>query len=336
MVRPLPTTPGFWKRQLPTKYLALAARGDLDALRELLGLHPEYLSKRGAHNRTLLWEAVRSGRLAAVRWLVEQGAELDATGCYNSESFVQITPYCAAIYYRRQAVAAYLRSQNPRLDIFRLAFLGEIDQVKHLLDAQPELLNAEDPHDFIYYVPLVTFAVVSGNLALVDSLLRRGELVTLYSTQTLGLAAAAGCFDLLELLAAYGADARAVDVGIFVATSDLYIIQYLLERGASASQPGPNGFPPLVYLARGDKGEHPEKIRLLLEHGAVVNAAGGPKGRTALHYAAAAGFLKVMALLLEHGADLTLKDDDGETALDLARRLGKSDAVELFRQREAN
>src|SRR6188768_102626 len=57
----VPKRPGFWKRQLPTKTLALAVKGDLSALKQLLDEHPEFISKRGPHGRTLLWEAARRG-----------------------------------------------------------------------------------------------------------------------------------------------------------------------------------------------------------------------------------------------------------------------------------
>jgi hypothetical protein len=148
--RPFPTTPGYWKQQLATKYLALAGRADLVALRQLLAQHPDWLNKRGPHNRTLLWEATRRGKLTAVRWLVEQGAELDATGCYNSESYVQLTPFCAALYYHRTDIATYLRTQGTQLDIFRAAWLGDLPGVSQALDEHPALLQAEDPYDTIY------------------------------------------------------------------------------------------------------------------------------------------------------------------------------------------
>jgi len=88
MVRPLNFPPGFWKKQLPRKYLEIAIQGDMDGLLQLLSVHPEFLDKRGSHNRTFLWEAARRGNLPLVQWLVDQGAEIDATGCYNHESFV--------------------------------------------------------------------------------------------------------------------------------------------------------------------------------------------------------------------------------------------------------
>lgn len=327
--------PGFWKRQLPTKYLKIAAKGDIDALRQLLAQHPEFLNKRSSHNRTLLWEAVRRGRLPTVQWLVEQGAEINATGCCNGESMIQLTPYCAAVYYRRTAIAEYLASRGTEIDIFRAAFLGDQAQVARELDTQPELLNAEDPQDSLYYMPLLAFAVVGGDEALVDFLLERGALIVSYSALLIYLAARDERIDLIERLVAHGADVRAVDPGIFVNISDMTIMRYLLDRGASASRRGKNGFPPLVYLARADKGEHPDKLRLLLEYGAEVDAA-GPKGRTALHYAAVAGYAQVISLLLEHGASPDQTDDQGKTALDLARAAGKTAAANQLIQRGAS
>jgi ankyrin repeat protein len=333
--RPLDILPGRWKQQLATKYLRVAARGDLKALRQLLVVHPDFLNKRGNHGRTLLWEAARRGKLDAVKWLVEQGAELDATGCYNSESHVQITPFCAAIYYKRANIASYLHSQNPQLDIFRAAFLGDQLRVADQLTAEPDLLYAEDPFDSIYFMPLLAFPVAGGHAAVVDFLFQRGAAVGPYSAGLLRLAAMASRMDLLKLLVTHGADARVVDSSIFVATSDLSILQHLLRHGASATQPGKSGFPPLIYVARGDKAESPEKVQMLIEHGASINAI-GPKGRTALHYASAAGHLHVITLLLDHGANPSIRDLRGDTALSLARAAGKTAAVALLMQAVAD
>ncbi len=327
--RPLDVPPGFWKQQLPGKYREIAVRGDLSALRQLLDEHPEFLNKRGSHNRTLLWEATRSGRPLTVRWLVEHGAEVDATGCYNGETLVQITPYCAAVYYGHTDIADYLLSRGARLDIFRAAFMGDEAIVSSELIAHPEMLDAEDPFDPIYYVPLLAFAVAGGRLALAARLLRRGANIGPYSALLIHLAAQASRMDLLELLVAHGADVRAVDTGIFIVASDLHIMRYLLDHGASATQLGKNGYTPLLYITRTDKSEAPEKVELLLAYGASVNDT-GPKGKTALHSAAAAGHTRVIKLLLAHGASVTSVDEQGHTPLDLARSAGKTAAVELL------
>lgn len=331
-VRPFPVDPGQYKRQLANKYLAVGARGDISALRDLLKAHPEFLSKRGNHNRTLLWEAARRGRLAAVKWLVARGAEADATGCYNSESVVQLTPFCAAIYYRRPEVAAYLLRQGAQVDVFRAAFLGDQARVTQLLAADPGRLLDEDPHDAIYFVPLAAFAVAGGHAELVAELARQGARLAPYSAQLLYLAARLDRLDLIELLAAHGVEVGAADTSIFLAASNLDILRCLLDHGVSAAKTSAlNGFPPLIYVARGDKQERPDKLRLLLEHGAPVNAS-GPRGRTALHYAAAGGHTAVIGVLLEYGADPVLRDESGATPLALARAGGKTAAARALRQ----
>ena len=53
---------------------------------------------------------------------------------------------------------------------------------------------------------------------------------------------------------------------------------------------------------------------------------------TALHYAANHGYLAIATRLLEGGADLTLRDNDGRTALDYARSRGHSEVVALLSQ----
>ena len=54
--------------------------------------------------------------------------------------------------------------------------------------------------------------------------------------------------------------------------------------------------------------------------------------RTALHFAACNGNLAIATRLLEGGADLTLRDNDGDTALDNARSYGHSEVVALLSQ----
>ena len=74
------------------------------------------------------------------------------------------------------------------------------------------------------------------------------------------------------------------------------------------------GWPPLVYACRGDNGEHPDEIQRLLELDADIDVR-NDKGKTGLHCAAKAGFLKVINLLIEKGATLDATDNDGETPL---------------------
>lgn len=321
---------GFWKRQLSAEVLSIAARDALPALRQLLREQPEALNQRGPHGRTLLWEAVRAGRAPSVRFLLDAGADPSLTGSYNSESVVQITSYSAARYYRRDSVAAQLEPWREREDVFRHAFLGDAPDVIAALDAQPTLLDAEDPHDPIYYTPLIAFAAAGGHIALVQQLIARGAHVAKYSAQLLWLAAKAGSLELLEPLLAGGADARAAGPIVFLSPSQA-VMARLIDSGAPINAPGANGFPPLVYLSRADKGARHEALNLLLSRGADVNVR-GPQGRTALHYAAAGGNAAAVRALLAHGADPALEDDAGKTPMKLARAAQKMHIVGMLRR----
>ena len=236
-VRPEVYEPGEWS-QMPVKYLKLAARGDVRALRELLRERPDFLDSLSSHNRTLLWEATRAGRLEAVKFLVERGARVNTPGCYNSESHVLITPYCAARYYKRGEVAEYLWSAGSKLDVFRAACLGDERRVARRLNAKPELLNAEDPFDRIYFTPLIAFAVAGEHVALTEELIDRGADVVRYGQQLLFLAALRGRTDMAKLMLESGADPSALDANIIGAMGDLEVLELLLRHGASATRAG--------------------------------------------------------------------------------------------------
>lgn len=57
----------------------------------------------------------------------------------------------------------------------------------------------------------------------------------------------------------------------------------------------------------------------MIARGTDVNAR-NYKGQTALHCAARAGFVDIVSLLLEHGAEVDLRDDKGQTPVMTALR----------------
>ena len=89
------------------------------------------------------------------------------------------------------------------------------------------------------------------------------------------------------------------------------LAEQLIARGADVNK---TGWTPLHYAATGG---HVEMIRLLLEHHAYIDAE-SPNRTTPLMMAAYYGNPAVTKLLLEEGADLTLKNDKQLTAYDFA------------------
>jgi ankyrin repeat protein len=51
-----------------------------------------------------------------------------------------------------------------------------------------------------------------------------------------------------------------------------------------------------------------------------------------LHWMSLSGHQGIVELLLAQGADMTAKDNDGKTPLDLATQGGHNDVVELLRK----
>jgi ankyrin repeat protein len=90
------------------------------------------------------------------------------------------------------------------------------------------------------------------------------------------------------------------------------MVRLLLEHGANPNTPGVMGSTPLIMA------KSSEIARALLDRGALINVA-GPDGRTPLMVAAMNGDLDLTEFLLQKGADPSLTDRGGKTALALAR-----------------
>lgn len=103
----------------------------------------------------------------------------------------------------------------------------------------------------------------------------------------------------------------------------LDIATALIEAGADVNKPG---WAPLHYAAT--KG-HVAMIELLLENDAYIDAE-SPNQSTPLMMAAMYGTAESVKVLLEAGADPSIKNEQGLTAIDFANRVSRPGNAELI------
>jgi ankyrin repeat protein len=103
----------------------------------------------------------------------------------------------------------------------------------------------------------------------------------------------------------------------------LALCRQLIARDADVNKPG---WAPLHYAATSG---NVAVIQLLLEHYAYIDAE-SPNGSTPLMMAAMYGSSDAVKSLLDAGADATLKNSIGLTAVDFAQKAGHADAVALI------
>ena len=106
----------------------------------------------------------------------------------------------------------------------------------------------------------------------------------------------------------------------------LDVARKLIARGADVNKPG---WAPLHYAATSG---HVPLIDLLLENHAYIDAE-SPNGTTPLMMAAQYGTTESVKFLLEAGADPTIKNQLGLTAVNFAQRANRPDAIELITAR---
>ena len=113
-------------------------------------------------------------------------------------------------------------------------------------------------------------------------------------------------------------------------------VKALIARNADVNK---TGWAPLHYAASAGSAQHTQIIALLLENYAYIDAT-SPNGTTPLMMAAQYGSTDSVQLLLDEGADPTLKNQLGLTATDFAMRVSRTESAtkiaEAIRRRQPN
>jgi ankyrin repeat protein len=211
---------------------------------------------------------------------------------------------------------------DTKQDLWNAIVADDGNRVSELLQGDPALAGAEGQDG----VSAIMTALYRRRTAALAALLAARPPLSFFE------AAATGDTERLRLLLPEGGavDARSVDgfTGLHLAAyfGQPVAIEFLLGHGADVHAVAENPMRVMPLHSAVSAGPI-ESVRLLLEHGAPVNAR-QHAGYVPLHAAAQNGDLETLELLLHHGADRTLKADDGKTATDFARAAGHQATLE--------
>jgi ankyrin repeat protein len=153
------------------------------------------------------------------------------------------------------------------------------------------------------------------------------------SEEALRQAALEGIIEQVKSLLDHGAKVDAPDAdghtalmfAAFNGHSDVILL--LLDQGAALDRRDLMGRTALLYASTGP---FPETVKILLDKGAKPNVVDSDEHFSPLMHAAAEGNLAVVKVLIEHGADLSLVDVDGDDAESFARQAGHQQVADYL------
>jgi ankyrin repeat protein len=185
-----------------------------------------------------LFEAVRTGNLAAVQSLLDSDPSLASAKNESGVSAVLMSCYTG-----RREIRDLLIARDATLEIHDAAAAGNLDRVKHLIEKNPSVSHSFSPDGF----PVVALAAVFGHLDVARYLTENGADVNAPATNGSGYNALTGA----------------------VASGHTEIVKWLLDNNANPNYRYGQGYSPLLTAAANG---HLEIVKLLLAHGADLHA----------------------------------------------------------------
>jgi uncharacterized protein len=198
----------------------------------------------------------------------------------------------------------------------------KIDELQRLIAADPELCKARVESG----VSLVMLACYYRRPAAVEALLAANRPLDIWEAAALGSEEVVRqlCRQQPELIHAWSPDGfQPLHLAAFFGQPATVQTLLNLKADVNAAAHNPMAVRPIHSAVAG---RNHEVVQLLIQHGADLNVK-QHGGWTPLHAAAMHGDETLVELFLKHGADRNLKSDDGQTAADLAASKGFTELV---------
>ncbi|XP_058809611.1 poly [ADP-ribose] polymerase tankyrase-like, partial [Phymastichus coffea] len=291
--------------------LEASKSGDLTAVERILQANPHAVNCRDLDGRhsTPLHFAAGYNRVPVVEYLLAHGADVHAK---DKGGLVPLHNACSYGHYEVTELLVKHGASVNVADLWKFTPLheaaakGKCEIVRLLLrhgaDATKKNRDGATPLDLVREGDQDVADLLRGNSALLDAA-KKGNLARVQRLVTQ---------DNINCRDAQGRNSTPLHLA--AGYNNLEVAEFLLERGADVNAQDKGG---LIPLHNASSYGHLDIAALLIKYNTVVNAT-DKWGFTPLHEAAQKGRTQLCALLLAHGADPFLKNQEGQSPLDLA------------------
>ncbi|XP_012287563.1 tankyrase isoform X2 [Orussus abietinus] len=291
--------------------LEASKSGDLSAVERILQANPHAVNCRDLDGRhsTPLHFAAGYNRVPVVEYLLAHGADVHAK---DKGGLVPLHNACSYGHYEVTELLVKHGASVNVADLWKFTPLheaaakGKCEIVRLLLrhgaDATKKNRDGATPLDLVRDGDQDVADLLWGNSALLDAA-KKGNLARVQRLVTQ---------DNINCRDAQGRNSTPLHLA--AGYNNLEVAEFLLERGADVNAQDKGG---LIPLHNASSYGHLDIAALLIKYNTVVNAT-DKWGFTPLHEAAQKGRTQLCALLLAHGADPFLKNQEGQSPVDLA------------------
>lgn len=289
-----------------------------------------------------LWGAAYDGRQADVQRLLEEGATVDCRDILGRNAL-----HIACVRRHVDVISELLRNNNGLVNVpdtgtsrgftpLHYACVSGRVEIFNVLVKNSADLNAKDQ---LGLTPLHR-ACQQGHIAMVVRIAME-ESADVNAADTHGLtplhyACRHGHADASFVLIRSGGDINSKSCTGFAPLHSasfhgrLEVVLLLIRNKADVTLRANDGWTPLLYASHNG---HVDVVCALIDRGhARIETEDRFHATTSLHSASSNGHDRVVQALLTRGALIDLRNKDGETALDVAKRMNKSEVVDVIKE----
>lgn len=312
-----------------------AYKNDLGSVRALIPTTADINANDADTNTSALAYAVENHNSEMVHALLAAGANINSTNGSGRTALMHLGKEATADFVRELIAAGAevnARDEDGETVMMIIARSSTFEVFKELVAAGAHIDAKDNSRDTVLMRAaendddrVVKFLIEVG--ASVDARNEDGE-------SALQIALSNGRGEVLKVLieagAVIGLDPRELNAAMLLAArnEDPEVVKLVLKAGGNPNAADAEKTTVLMMVA-----EHgtPESLKAVIDAGAELNAV-NDRGWTAIMHA---DDIENVLTLLNAGADVTIKNNEGETALEMAIRYDQADVVRLLKSRGA-